>query len=361
MVEQEISQDKEFSIDFKALWKVIKKEKLLIISSAFICAIIAAVIVFKKPNEFTSVVSVMPELDASSTGGLSKFAGLASLAGVDLSNISSSDAIRPDLYPSIINNTSFYLYLLSQKVKTSEGRVISFKDFYNTYYDIDIDSSKKGLSDKIRSLLGIKIRPIKVEKNSKLVYLSKVDGEITEELTKKIIADMDKKTGIISISVELPDPLTAAYVAQISMNYLTSFVTNYRTEKSRLDLNFIEKQMTEAKEKFYRIQNKKAKYSDQFQAATIRLQSADVARERIESDYRVSSTFYAQLLQQYETAKMKVQEQTPVFKMLQNPIIPYDKSRPRRSLIILFFTSFGVGIGSVIAMLRNNNYKMVLK
>jgi hypothetical protein len=51
MVEQEISQDKEFSIDFKALWKVIKKEKLLIISSAFICAIIAAVIVFKKPNE----------------------------------------------------------------------------------------------------------------------------------------------------------------------------------------------------------------------------------------------------------------------------------------------------------------------
>jgi uncharacterized protein involved in exopolysaccharide biosynthesis len=53
---------------------------------------------------------------------------------------------------------------------------------------------------------------------------------------------------------------------------------------------------------------------------------------------------------------MKVQEQTPVFKTLQKPIIPYEKSGPRRLLIMLFSGFLGVCIGLAIVLLRKDNY-----
>lgn len=362
----ENSEDKELSINFVALWKLIKQSKWMLIVPAFIFAMLTAIIVFQKPNEYTSLASLMPELESSSTGGtLSKFAGLASLAGVDLSNISTSDAVRPDLYPSVINNSSFYLYLLEQPVRTSDGKLLKFRDFYNQIYDIESDSlvnNKIDIIKTLRDLLGVAIKPVSatLKKNEQIIFLSKADGEIIEELLKKISADMDKKTGIISISVKLPDPLTAAHVAQISINYLTTFVANYRTEKARQDRDFIAQRLSEAKGKFYNVQSKKASYSDQFQASTIRFQSADVARERIESDYRVSSTFYTELLQQYETAKMKVQEQTPVFKTLQQPIVPYEKSGPRRLILLIFAAIVGFGFGLGLLLLKNNNYKSII-
>jgi len=357
-------EEKELTIDFGALWQVIKKGKWLITSTGLLFAIIAASIVFNKPNEYTSTASVMPELEAANAGGLSKFAGLASLAGVDLSSMSSSDAIRPDLYPSVINNTSYFLYLLEQEVKTLDNKSENFLDFYISSYELEEDTvaNKKGFVGSLKTMLGIASKDYFLQQDSieELIYLPEFKGEIIETLKEKIVANMDKKTGIISVSVELPDPITAAYVAKISMDYLTGFVTNYRTEKARQDLNFLAEQLGAAKGKYYNTQSKKAQYSDEFQSATIRLQTADIQRERIEADYRVSSTFYTELMKQYESAKMDLQKQTPVFKTLEKPIIPYEKSGPRRSITVVIFLILGCSFGLLFLLLSKRTFTKVL-
>lgn len=358
--------EKELTIDFRALWRLVKDRKWFITIFSFMVGLITAITLFLKPNEYTSVASVMPELESSSSGGLGKFAGLASLAGIDLSTIATSDAVRPDLYPNIINNTPFFLYLLDQKVKTSDGQTFSFLTFYKKAYEIDEDPSNAfsfSLIESLRKLLGIESKQIVATSDMKgqVIYLSEEKGEIIEVLQEKIVASMDKKTGVISISVELPDPLTAAHVAQISMKYLTDFVTNYRTEKARLDVEFLSQRLSEAKGKFYNVQARKAQYSDKFQADLMRLQTADVQRERIESDYKVSSTFYNQLLQQYESAKIKVQEQTPVFKTLQQPIVPYEKSGPRRLIFVLASIIFGVVLAILLSIIQTKRYSEIIK
>lgn len=357
-------EERELTIDFTALWRVIINGKWFIVLIGMFFTTVGSVVVFNQPNEYTSNASVMPELESSSSGGLSKFAGLASLAGVDLSSISSSDAIRPDLYPSVINNTSFFLFLLNQEVKTSENKREKFLDFYIRTYELEEDtiSNQKGLISKFKEMLGFHSQDLFIRQDSteELIYMPEFKGEIIEDLKEKIIANMDKKTGIIGVSVELPDPVTAAFVAKISMNYLTDFVTNYRTEKTRQDLDFLGRQLGEARGKYYNTQSKKAQYSDQFQSPTIRLQSADVQRERIEADYRVSSSFYSQLLQQYETAKMELQKQTPVFKALEQPVIPYEKSRPRRSLTLIALFILGNCSGLLLLMFRKRTFSKVL-
>lgn len=356
--------EKELTIDFNALWQVIKEGKWLILATGFLSALLAAVVLFQKPNEYTSTASVMPELESSSLGGLGKYAGLASLAGINLGDMASSDAIRPDLYPNVINNTTFFLYLLKQNVRTSDGKVINFKKFYYEVYEVENDTltgGNKGIIEGLRSLLGIAKKTPTAQKDSdgQVIYITKTEGEVIEELMQKITANMDKKTGIISISAELSDPVTAAHVAQLTMNYLTEFVTNYRTEKARHDVDFLAQRLSEAKGKYYSTQSKKAQYNDQFQVGTIRLQAADIQRERIESDYRLNSSFYQELLKQYETAKLKVQQETPVFKTLQQPVVPYEKSGPRRLVTIILLGIVGLVIGVFTFLIKKGTYKTV--
>jgi uncharacterized protein involved in exopolysaccharide biosynthesis len=357
-------EDKEITIDFSALWKILAEEKWKIIISSIFCAIFAAIFVFNKPNEYTSTSSIMPELETSSMGGISKYAGLASLAGINLNEMSASDALRPDLYPNIINNTSFFVFLLDQPVKSSEGKVLKFYDFYLGKYEIKDEnlSKKKGIISIIKNWLGIDNNQVKVnlEEQNEVIFIPEQKGEIIEELKEKITANMDKKSGIINIIVELPDPIISATVAQLTTNYLTDFVSNYRTDKARKDVEFLANRLSEAKGKYYSTQAKKAQYSDQFAASTMRLQSADIQRERIESDYRVNSSFYQELLKQYETAMLKVQEETPVFKILQKPIVPYKKSGPKRLTILFSFAVLGTFIGVLITILRNNNFSKIL-
>jgi uncharacterized protein involved in exopolysaccharide biosynthesis len=366
-------EEKELSIDFKVLYNLAISFKWILLLVSLFLGLITAIYVFNKPNEYTSTTSVMPELETSGIGGgLSKYAGLASLAGINLSDMAGSDAIRPDLYPNVINNTTFFLYLLDQKVKLSSGEEIKFKDFYFNVYEIDLEedlgtaksgSKKEGsVIDNIRNVLGIGLPPINnnLRKNGAYVFLSKTKGEVIEDLMEKVAANMDKKTGIISVSAEFPDPMVSAQVAKISMDYLTEFVTNYRTEKAKHDLNFLAERLSEAKGKYYNTQAKKAQYSDQFSAPTIRLQSADIQRERIESDYRVTSSFYQELLQQYETAKLKVQQETPVFKILQQPVVPFKKSGPKRVIVVLFSMFCGAFVGLFLVLIKKNRYKSIL-
>ena len=355
--------EKVITIEVRVLWKVLKQGRWIILSTGFTTALVVAFVLFNKPNEYTSTASVMPELESSSVGGLSKYAGLASLAGINLINTGTSDAIRPDLYPNVINNTSFFLYLLEQPVKTSENKTLKFSNFYSTAYNLDSTKGSEGVITSIKHMMGMKEKEVVAQKEleGRLIYLPKEKGKMIEELMSKITAGMDKKTGIISISAELPDPVTAAYVAEISMQYLTNFVTNYRTEKSRQEVEFLAQRLAEAKGKYYSNQNKKAQYADQFSVGTIRIQAADINRERIEADYRVSSKFYQELLQQYETAKLKVQQETPVFKALQKPVVPYKKSGPKRLLSLFFSTIFTIILASLCYILKGGNYKNIIR
>ncbi len=47
-----------------------------------------------------------------------------------------------------------------------------------------------------------------------------------------VSATYDKKTGIITVTATLTDPVVAATVARLSFDYLTNYISSYRTEKS---------------------------------------------------------------------------------------------------------------------------------
>ena len=334
------------NINFKALWQILKKEKWLIIGITTVFTIGGGFYAFSLKEEFKSEGKILPEAQ-SKGGSIGQFAGLAALAGVDLSSAGgAADAVRPDLYPDVLKSTPFFLRLFQERLKDKTNKEMPFQKFYN----------KEVLDGKLKE----KDQEIKYPKSENYISFNRQTELNIKDLKERILCTYDKKVGVITISVKMPDPVMAANVARFSINYLTDYIVNYRTEKLKRDLDFLAERLSAAKGKYYSNQSKKATYTDQMPISALKLQSADLQRERIEAEYKTSSTFYNSLLQKYEEAKLKVQQETPVIKILEPPVLQNLKSEPRKSIVVLPFTFLGFLFGVGIAIFWKKNDKKIV-
>jgi uncharacterized protein involved in exopolysaccharide biosynthesis len=83
---------------------------------------------FSFPTEYTSTAKILPEYSSgASPGGLG---ALASIAGLSLGTM--SEAIRPDLYPSILNSRPFLIKALTTPLPTQKDTSILLFTFLGT-------------------------------------------------------------------------------------------------------------------------------------------------------------------------------------------------------------------------------------
>lgn len=336
----------EVRIDFKELFRILWKEKWWIILISTLVTGLGIAYAFLIREEFETQGKILPEIQGKG-GGLGQFAGLASLAGVDLSSIGGAgvDAVRPDLYPNVITSTPFYLELFKIKIHTRENKEMTFEQYYHEVIE-------KG---KIPEKELIEIYPVKEEG---IILINRRNEIRLKDLKERLNASINKKSGMITINSKMPDPVVAAETAKFAMEYLMAYVKSYRTEKLRQDVQYLSDQVASSRGKYYSTQKRKAEYSDQFQ--DMRLQSADVQRERIDSEYRLSSSFYNELLKKYEEAKFKLHQETPVFKILEAPVAPAKKTEPRRSVITVAFMFLGSILSLFVALFKRGNYRQVI-
>jgi uncharacterized protein involved in exopolysaccharide biosynthesis len=341
-------QDDIITIDFKALFRVLWKEKWLIVGITILFTLGGAWYAFTAREEFVSEGKIMPEISGGGGSSLGGLANLVGIGGFELGMKNNTDAIRPDLYPDVISSTPFFLELFKEKFIDKNGDSLSFESFYN----VAIENGENPKEDLLLTYVG---------KPEGVVIMNRLMENRIKGLKERINGAIDKKSGVISISVKMPDPVIAAQIASHSMNYLTDYVTNYRTEKLKREVDFLGRKVAAAKGEFYRDQSRKASYADRFAAPTIRLQSADVQRERLESDYKLSSTVYNELLKKYEESKIKLQQETPIFQVLEPPVVPNTKKEPKRGIILLTSFLLGLMLSFFITLIYKNNYRRVIR
>ncbi len=144
------------------------------------------------------------------------------------------------------------------------------------------------------------------------------------------------------ITATEPEATVAATVAHHSLDYLTNYITTYRTEKSRRQVNFLNKQVTEAKSRYQSTEYALSSYKDRNRA--LYLNTAKIEEQRLQADYLLAQSVYNELSKQLEQAKIKVQEETPVFEILEPASVPLQKSGPKRTVIILISMVIGIAI-----------------
>ena len=134
--------------------------------------------------------------------------------------------------------------------------------------------------------------------------------------------------------------MVACIMADTLQRRLQAYITDYRTQKTRIDLAYYKKLTDESKANYEKARREYAKFCDS--NFDIELETFKSRRDQLENEMQMQYNVYSQMATQLQNAKAKVQENTPAFTMIQSPVMPYKaSSRPRVFTVIIFiFLSF---------------------
>ena len=332
------------------IFDFLRSNRWKILLAAIIGALVGLLYAFSKPNMYTAQVTVMPEIQAKGAGGLGSLGSLAGLAGVNIDNLGAQDAIRPDLYPNILQSVPFALKLLKQPVYSQKlNEKLAFQAFIERMDD-------GNLIDRFLTLFGgsggtkedARLDP---ENFSQAIQVTKRQDELIKAVQASVATAYDKKTGIITITVVEPDPVVAATISRLSLEYLTNYIISYRTEKARNQVEFLVERVADAQSRYKATEYGLSAYRDRNRS--LFLNTAKIDEQRLQADYLLAQSVYTDLSKQLEQAKIKVQQETPVFKTLDPPTVPLQKSGPKRTVLVFVFSTVSIFISLIVSFIQH--------
>lgn len=330
------NNDDEKEIDLlelaSKLWA--QRKKLAVWS---ICgAVIGVIIAFSIPKEYTTTVKLAPETTDAKAGG-GGLSALASMAG--FGSISSGvDAVYPQLYPDVVGSVPFTTSLFDVEVETKEdGQKFTVRQFLEEETKAPWWGAVMGAPFKLIGMLRSSDDEEYPEgKKVNNFQLSQDENKLVEAINNRVNASVDQKTNVVTITVNMQDPLVSAILADTVVSRLQEYVTQYRTNKARKDLEYAETLNEEAKTEYYKAQQRYAEYLDSNQG--LALQRAQITRDRLENETSLAFNLYNQTAQQVQKAKAKVQETTPVYAIITPATVPVKASSPKKLMILVGFT-----------------------
>jgi uncharacterized protein involved in exopolysaccharide biosynthesis len=329
--------------------------------------VLGLVIALGTTSQYKAEARLLPEIKDMGGSASSLLRQFGGLGGLNLPMAEGADAIRPDLYPDVINSTPFFLELMSQKVTTEDGEQLSVYDFVNEEMKGGAGATIAKYTIKLPWTIAGALKGEDESANSPalpgdtITSLTVMQYETILTLRDRITANMDQRSGVINISAEFPDRQVAAQIARFSVNYLGSYITDYRTEKATQDMLFVQQRYEEKKSEFHQSQLALARFRDSNR--NIISAAVQAEEQRLEDQYNLAFNVYNGLAQQLEQSRIKVQEETPVIKVLEPVTVPVERSKPKRGMIMVVSAFMGVivGLGWVFGRILVGNIRKGLK
>ncbi|UVP23548.1 Wzz/FepE/Etk N-terminal domain-containing protein [Bacteroides xylanisolvens] len=337
--------DEEIEIDLMDLLRKVIGIRKKIYKVAGIGLIIGIIVAISIPKQYTVEVTLSPEMGNNKGGGLSGLA--ASFLGSGVSMGDGTDALNASLSADIVSSTPFLLELSNMKVPVSGSEKISLSSY--------LDEESSPWWSYVIGFPGMVIGGVKslfIEDEDESIFLdkasqgtielSKKESQKIESLKKKIVASVDKKTSMTSVTATFQDSKVAAVVADSVVKKLQEYIIDYRTSKSKEDCLYLEKLFKERQQEYYVAQKKYADYMDSHD--NIILQSVRTEQERLQNDMSLAYQVYSQVASQLQVARAKVQEEKPVFAVVEPAVVPLYPSGTSRKVYVLVFVFLSVCI-----------------
>ena len=337
--------DEEIEIDLIGILRKIIGIRKTIYKAAGIGLVIGIIVAISIPKQYTVGVTLSPEMGNTKGSGLSGLA--ASFLGSGVSMNEGTDALNASLSADIVSSTPFLLELSTMKIPALKGGTMTL----NVY--LDEESSPWwgyiiGIPDMViggvKSLFTAEDKDsiTSVRVNQGAIELSKKESKKIELLKKKITASVDKKTSMTTVSVTLQNPKVAAVVADSVVRKLQEYIIDYRTSKAKEDCLYLDKLFKERQQEYYDAQKKYADYMDSHD--NVILQSVRAEQERLQNDMSLAYQVYGQVANLLQVARSKVQEEKPVFAIVEPAVVPLNPSGTSRKVYVLAFIFLSVCI-----------------
>ena len=348
----------EQEIDLIALVKRLWKKRIFIIYVTAAFMILGLLVALFSKKEYTAGTTFVPQTGQS--GGISSsMPSLASLAGINLGQMGSGEALSPAVYPQLLSNVGYVKDLMYTPIKFEEWpeKVTLFDYFTNEEYNKPtffgtvmkytlglpgvIMNAVRGESDGLDSL---------VSAESGLNTLTEDEFACMKVLTELVSITINDKDGYVELSARMPEAVAAAEVATAAFNLLEKYVTEYKIAKAKSTLDFVNERFDEAKADFEKKQLAYAQFRDANRGITAA--TAQIAEDRLRQEYDLSNTIYTELARQRVQVELQVKEDTPVLSVIKPIVVPVERSKPKRAIILIAFTFLGgcLGCASVFGL-----------
>lgn len=305
------------------------------------------------PEEFESEAILIQESTQPSVSAnmrlLQQFGGISGGGG----GTSDLGRLSPNIYPRIIESVGFQHNLLLNEVYFETlGESMTLYHYFIHVYEPPFRErfyrTIRNYTIRLPITLYRHVTSLFRERSEveELDFVITEDGEILElnSQVRRAISEMRSRTNVefddsfINVNTRMPDARAAAQVNALLIRQIQDYVIDYRVEKARQDLQSIEQMYEESRERYDEAQRQLAQFQDENRGQMTAL--ARIEQERLQNERSLTFGIYNSFAQRREDARLRLQEETPVFTQLQKPNLPHQPTSDS-NLIIIIFTLLG--------------------
>jgi len=281
------------------------KHKVLAVLVFVLIVGVAFVVALLSPPFYQTESKIIYQTSGGSQGG-----GLGALAV--LAGVSTSKGDDPSAYlQDIILSNNMLKSVLSEKWKVS-------KALPDTSAPVDLQTLWK-------------IKPDTTEEN----WQMKLEYGMLSALKngKYIVFFQDKKSGVITLTTEFQDPQVSFDINNFIYNQLSDILKNKMHFKASENRKFTEERLLEIKDNLKEAEDNLRRFR---QRNRLRVDPADELEDaRLQREVLMNQEIMIQLQKQYEIAKIDEARDIPVLDVIDLPMKPIEKSKPKRKMIVL--------------------------
>lgn len=349
---------KEQEIDLMELLRKVWSARRRVVKYALVGAAAGLVIGFSIPKSYVTTIKLAPESKGGNASGGS-MAGLAAMAGINLSQGGGAEGITTAIFPEIVKSTPFLLEFAAIPVTLTPNNPDT-PGQQMTLFEYVTEHQKKAWWKYVTAFPGQAVGWVlsigKDKTGQKLPPVDSVDlfslppqyKGFIGELSRMLTVQEDKKSSMLEAKVTMQDPLVSAIVADSLVSKLQKYMTAYRTRKTRQDLEQGIRQNADAKARYYEAEDRLVEAVDQNR--TVSSEALRVRIERLRNEREIAYNIYNQTASQVEVTKIKLQEETPIATVVEPAIVPDHAASPNKMMIFVAFAFLGgfLAIGIVV-------------
>ena len=301
--EQNMAEHYDDEIDLRELFSVLWNGKKLIIGITAIFALVSVFYALSIPNQYRATALVSPAEGSGGglSGALGQLGGLASLAGVSIGGGESSEA---QVAQEIMRSRGFIEEFISENNLAVEVFAAEGWDMGSNQLEINSD-----IYD-VDSLLWVRDAPA-----GKTAEPS--GWELFKNFSGMFSVSEDKKTGMVSISVEYFSPeLAKEWVDRLVIG-INQHMQSRKLEKVNINIQYLEAQ----------------------------IQKTSIAEMR--------EVFYTIIEEQIKSKMLAEASPEYAFVTVSPAMVPEEKSQPKRALICILGTLLGGMLATLIVLVRH--------
>jgi len=295
----------------KSMKNYIKSKWLIVLIAAVAGALLGLCYSIIKKTTYTAVCTFVLE-DSKSSGGIGQYAGIASLAGINLGggdngNIFEGDNIL-ELYKSRIMIERALLSACN-----FDGKKVSLIDRYIKFNHIDL----KELSN-----VNFSGDPGTFNRQQDSIITNIVDVFNKSVLN---VSRPDKKLSIIKVEVVTKDELFSKYFTEKLVQNVNDFYVQTKTKKEYQNIIVLQHQADSVKAILNSSINGVASSIDASPNANPQLALLRVPSQKKQVDVQANSAIYGEMIKNLELAKISYRQETPLIQVIDEPVLPLKK------------------------------------